>query len=140
MGKRFQKSCHPYPKEDPRWIFLKFVTFFSFDLLVSEYIKTFLLGSKVSLRVPLGQGCLNHSLSLRFNLTTALALYNYVISKEFFVLGSLDSLRLVLMNQLGYYYLQGNFIWVVPDTDFAGYPAVMAGYPANNFAEYRISG
>ena len=29
-------------------------------------------------------------------------------------------------------------IRVVPDTDLAGYPD--AGYPANNFAEYRISG
>ena len=27
---------------------------------------------------------------------------------------------------------------VVPDTDFARYPA--AGYPANNFAKYRVSG
>ena len=27
---------------------------------------------------------------------------------------------------------------VVPDTDFAGYPA--AGYPVYNFAGYRISG
>ena len=32
---------------------------------------------------------------------------------------------------------------VVPDTDFAGYPAAgypAAGYPANNYAGYRISG